>query len=169
MYLVDNIYSQNIVATETLASRTSAATVAYDYAYPIQIRWKDSDFAANPAAGSVGSSPSSPIPTPTPTPTPKSAGLSTGAIAAISVVLGLLALVGLGYVVYCIRKRRRAGSGNRKVPIQGSELEAPIKPELADTSFAVLPELAGRDTLPRAELEAKEMKLGGAAGFGLPR
>src|ERR1700744_483911 len=88
--VVDNIIHQSIYSTETLSAPTGATTLS-DYAYPIQIRWKDSDFAAKTSSGTT--------PVETISGTSNSKKLSTGAIAAIAaiaVIMGLLAGLLLG-------------------------------------------------------------------------
>jgi hypothetical protein len=88
--VVDNIIHQSIYSTETLQAQTGATT-PYEYAYPIQIRWKDSDFAAKTSSGTTSTETSSG----STSGTSKRKKLSTGAIAAIAVMMGLLALAGL--------------------------------------------------------------------------
>jgi len=166
MYELDNIYSQNIVSTVELSSRpASGVTVTYDYAYPIQIRWKDGEVVSN----SVVSGPASSSPTQTAVSTAShksSSALSTGAIAAIAVVLGLLTVIGLGFVVLWIRKRRRLmtkpprpASSETDTPVtvlhevSGSKS---VTSELGSTSVAILPELTGHGIRPAAELDGSQ-------------
>jgi hypothetical protein len=77
----------------------------YQYAYPLQIRWKDEDRVSHPAT---------PTPTPTPTQSPPATtkqGISTGAIVAIAVVVGVVALAVLAVLVWWLKqKRKRAPS-----------------------------------------------------------
>ena len=102
--VVDNIVHQSIYSTEILPAQTSAGA-PLEYAYPIQIRWKDSDFATN----------TSPVTTPTETSSdstsqPGSKNLSTGAIAAIAIVVPLTVLAGLTLVLWWLRKKRKVNS-----------------------------------------------------------
>ena len=104
--VVDNIVHQSIYSTEILPAQTGAST-PYDYAYPIQIRWKDSDFAAKTSSSIT------PVETSSDS-TSRTGGkkLSTGVIAAIAVVVGLLALTILLLVLWWLRKKRNATSGS---------------------------------------------------------
>jgi len=84
-------------------------TAPYQYAYPLQIRWKEGDFSAV-------STPTSTIPnTPTQTPATPSAtvvlknGLSTGAIVGIAVVAGIVVLAAIGVLVWWLRGKRTVG------------------------------------------------------------
>ncbi|KAN0096046.1 hypothetical protein V8E51_014851 [Hyaloscypha variabilis] len=113
--VVDNIVHQSIYSTETLPAPTGTYT-PYDYAYPIQIRWKDSDFAAKTSSGATSAETSS---GPTSGASKREKKLSTGAIAAIAVLMGLLAGLLLG--LWWSRKKRKANSGTVAVDAKVTE------------------------------------------------
>ncbi|PVH89588.1 hypothetical protein DL98DRAFT_579376 [Cadophora sp. DSE1049] len=104
--VVDNIVHQSRYSTETLPVQTRVSA-PYDYAYPIRIRWKDSDFAAKTNSGTT--------PTETSSGSTRQTGrwqLSTGTIAAMAVVAALLALVSLILGLWWLRKKRKANLGS---------------------------------------------------------
>jgi len=165
----------------------------YYAAYPLQIRWKEGDFAAaktTPASlSSTASSP--PVPaqsvasegptstSPAVTGSQSSHTLSTGAIAAIAVVVGIVLLSALGVLVWWLRKRYRGqhsastkstastkskaeskdgyASGMTEDPYASNrtheELEAPGAREAAELEARERAELETRE---RAELEARK-------------
>lgn len=104
--VVDNIVHQSIYSTETLSAQTDVST-PYDYAYPIQIRWKDSDFAAKTSSSITPTETSS---SPTGETLKRNKKLSAGAIAGIAVAVSLLALAGLLLGLRWSRKKRKANA-----------------------------------------------------------
>ncbi|KAK0125484.1 hypothetical protein ONS96_009321 [Cadophora gregata f. sp. sojae] len=125
--VVDNIVHQSIYSTETLSAQTGVST-AYDYAYPIQIRWKDSDFAVQTSSSALPAGTSSGF---------KSGignkKLSTGTIAAIAVVVAVLALASLILAVWWFRKRGKAKAGPVATEINVAVGE---KPEMDGSGMA---------------------------------
>ncbi|ORY06214.1 hypothetical protein BCR34DRAFT_590650 [Clohesyomyces aquaticus] len=84
--------------------------IPYEYAYPIQIRWKDADFVLKTSGRSTPTVTSAGLSPPSGTLTPKTTKPSTGAIAGIAVSIGLVAI---GVALLCLwwfRKKRRANS-----------------------------------------------------------
>ncbi|KAK6544744.1 hypothetical protein TWF694_001430 [Orbilia ellipsospora] len=169
--VVENISIQKIISTATLPEGTSI----YDYAYPLQIRWKDSDFAVSTGLTST-------IPTETgPTAGPSSqspaksggghSGLSTGAIVAIAVVLGVVAILGIVAFLWWRRaQKRRQGQfkdsdtppgampGSYKPAVEMPELDArnkPAIPELDTRNGRGVPELDAKDTIAVSELDSR--------------
>lgn len=119
--VVDNIVHQSIYSTEILPAQTSAGA-PLEYAYPIQIRWKDSDFATK----------TSPVTTPIETSSGStsqagSKNLSTGAIAAIAVVVPLIVMAGLILGLWWLRKKRKENSGSTAT---AATLAVGTKPEM---------------------------------------
>jgi hypothetical protein len=124
--VVENISVQKIISTETL----SEGSPIYDYAYPLQIRWKDSDF-------SPSSSSASNVPTPTTLPAAPSGSpagnigdkgrLPTGAIVAIAVVLGVAVTAAIVAFIFwkLARQRRQRRSQHSELPaVVITELDA---------------------------------------------
>jgi hypothetical protein len=108
--VVDNISLQSIYSTETLPSPTDSNT-PYDYAYPLQIRWDDSDFAKTNTILSASTSSTilstSALPTSSSTKSPSSNhSLATGTIAAITVGVGVLVIVSLLVLAIWGRRKR---------------------------------------------------------------
>lgn len=128
--VVDNISFQHVYSTEVLPSPTDEG-VPYDYAYPLQIRWKDSDFAntsksntstlarstsnaTSTYATSTQPASTRPMsteqiliqPTSPPTGSSSSNTLAAGAIAGIAVGLSVLAVASIGVLLIWIRTRR---------------------------------------------------------------
>lgn len=161
----------------------------YYAAYPLQIRWKEGDFAAaKTTLASLSSATStSPVPaqsvasgrptstSPAVTAYQSSNSLSTGAIAAIAVVVGIVLLCALGVLVWWLRRRYRGqysastkstastkskdgyASGITEDPYASNrtheELEAPGAREAAELEARERAELETRE---RAELEARK-------------
>ncbi|MCJ1281617.1 hypothetical protein MMC26_000937 [Xylographa opegraphella] len=115
-YAMDNIFDQSTLSAENAASYSWAA-------YPLQIRWKDSDFptttgSTTPTSGTAvpGSVPatSSPSSLPTASGPSSSQGLSRGAIAAIAVVVSIVVLAVIAFLFWCLRRRSRERSRLRQ-------------------------------------------------------
>ena len=115
--------SQVVLSTETLPAQTQA-TVWYEYAYPLQIRWKDSDWATVLTAGTSGTMPA--IATSSSTTTgaggagdAPAGGLSTGGAVAIAVAVSVIGTVAAVVAILWARRRRRrrrVARGQNEVP-----------------------------------------------------
>ncbi len=130
--VVNHITSQVVLSTETLAARPSGEFIYYEYAYPLQIRWKDSDWATVLTAGTSGTPPATSTSSEHPTATSAGAGgtssapgetpaggLSTGGAVAIAVVVSVIgtAIAVVAFLWVCRRRRqRRAAQGQNELP-----------------------------------------------------
>lgn len=101
-----DLYDQTPLSIITIPPDPAAT---YQYAYPLQIRWKEGDFS------SVGTSTFSIPNTQTPTPATPSAtvvpkkGLSTGAVTGIAAAVGIVVLAATVVLVWWLRGKRKAG------------------------------------------------------------
>ncbi|MCJ1417666.1 hypothetical protein MMC32_004010 [Xylographa parallela] len=119
-FAADNIFDQNILSVEPVQSY-------YWAAYPLQIRWKDSDFPTTTAGTSsppatavpVASAPATSSPSSLPPVSAPSTphGLSSGVIAAIAVVASIAVLTVIAFLVCCLRRRARQRSRLRQQPV----------------------------------------------------
>ncbi|MCJ1431348.1 hypothetical protein MMC27_000699 [Xylographa pallens] len=119
-FAADNIFDQNILSVEPVQSY-------YWAAYPLQIRWKDSDFptttvgtvSALATAVPVASAPATSSPSSLPNGSGPSIphGLSSGVIAAIAVVAGIAVLTSIAFLVCCLRRRSRERGRLRQQPV----------------------------------------------------
>jgi len=107
-FAADNIFDQNILSVESVQS-------VYWAAYPLQIRWKDSDFTTTPTSTASLSSTAAPV-TSVPTGSSPSSssqssnsstshGLSSGVVAAIAVSISIVGLAIIAFFWWCLRKR----------------------------------------------------------------
>jgi hypothetical protein len=159
--VVDNISFQRIYSTENIPAPTNLASIPYDYAYPLQIRWKDSDFGQQPGNSSSVAQPSSAV---TSRPASKES-LSPGTIAGIVVGIVLFCMICLGGFVWWMRRRN---SVNAHGQAQSASTNYHEKPELEGEGVASakqnsqvqnhelgtsMPSFELDSTAPRAELD----------------
>ncbi|MCJ1391604.1 hypothetical protein MMC18_004468 [Xylographa bjoerkii] len=119
-FAADNIFDQNILSVESVQSY-------YWAAYPLQIRWKDSDFTTTTTGTASTSSTPTPVASVPATGSPSSlsnisgastsAGLPTGVVPAIAVVVGVVVLATLAFLFWCLRRRSRERNRLRQQPI----------------------------------------------------
>lgn len=134
-------------------------------AYPLQIRWKEGDFDAAKTTG--GGSRVTPAPAPAQSVTSggskstsaaasssqTSQSLSTGAIAAIAVVIGVVLLAALGVLVWWLRKKSLARNTS---PTEAKHTTASEIVENLPYGYSGHGELEAQQVRGAAELEARE-------------
>ncbi len=139
----------------------------YYAAYPLQIRWKEGDFAAakTTLASLSSATSSSPVPaqsvasgrptstSPAVTGYQSSNSLSTGAIAAIAAVVGIVLLCALGVLVWWLRRKDR---GQHSASTKSKDGDASGMTEDPYASNRTYDELEARGAREAAELEARE-------------
>ena len=160
---LDNMFDQFTQST------VSPINQNYYAAYPLQIRWKEGDFDGVKTTTDVasGTSTSSPAPAqslgsgrPTTTSvvgTQKqgASGLSTGAIAAIASVAGVLLLSALGGLVWWLSRRSRA-QHSKEIEAKGEDAADISEQDMANVGGRKYNELEGREAQRDAELDGSE-------------
>lgn len=138
--MVENTANQKIVTTESIGRH-------YYLAYPFQVRWKSGDFdnVATLTSASTSKPSSTQSPSSGASAGPSTSGLSTAAIIAIAVVVGIIGLAALSALLWWLRRRsqRRAAlakeSGNGYSPaMQDDMYEKDVKTVVeasGDTQF----------------------------------
>jgi hypothetical protein len=101
-----DLYDQTPLSIITVPPDPAAI---YQYAYPLQIRWKEGDFFSVSTPTSTTPNTQTPISPTTSTTVVSNKGLSTGVITGIAVAIGIVILAAIGVLVCWLRGKRKAG------------------------------------------------------------
>jgi hypothetical protein len=101
-----DLYDQKTLSKQIIPADTRTP---YQYAYPLQIRWKDGDLVAHTTTSVIATLTASPSRTATKEPPAAGQGPSMGVIVAIAVVVGAVALVMIiAVLIWWLKKARHS-------------------------------------------------------------